>query len=110
MVLRLERPEGAVREQRARPGPEVLRREVATGDLAQVVIDVVGRDVADDPIVVDVLEELLPGQLLASPDDCRETPVPQADLVHDPGLAPEPEPDLRTADRRVAGAQGRQPE
>ena len=51
------------------PRPDVLRREVATGGLAQVVVDVVGGDVVDRAVVVDVLEELLAGQLLAAADD-----------------------------------------
>ena len=44
-------------------------------------------------VVVDVLEELLAGQVLAAPDDRREAPVAQADLVLAPGLAAEPEAD-----------------
>ena len=39
--------------------------------LAQVVVDVIRCDVADLAVVVDVLEQLLAGQLLAAPHDAR---------------------------------------
>ena len=47
---------------------------------------VLGGDVADFAFVVDVLEQLLAGQLLAAPDDRRQTPIAQADLVDRPDL------------------------
>ena len=110
-VGRLERPQRAVRQDRAGPRPEVLRGEVGPGRFAEVVVDVVGTDVADLAVVVDVLEELLAGQVLAASD--------QRPRVG--GRAGRPRaawPDLprnrkrtdATLDRRVPVAQGRQPE
>ena len=56
------------------------------------------RDLA---VVVDVLEQLLPGQVLAAPDDRREASVAQVHLVL-PRLATEPEADRRPSTLRVA--------
>ena len=61
-------------------------------------------------VVVDVLEELLAGQVLAAPDDRRQPAVAQADLVLLAGLAAEPEPDRGPVDRGVAVLERRQAE
>ena len=63
------------------------------GDLAQVGVHVVGGDVVRLAVVVDVLEQLLAGQVLAAPDDRRQAPVADPDLVLAAGLAAEPEAD-----------------
>ena len=105
-----EGPERPIGEHGPGPGPEILGRHVGAGDLAQVVVDVIGADVVGLAIRVEVLEELLPRQVLASPHDRREAPVPQADLMLLPGLAPEPEPDRGTAHRGVTRPQRGQPE
>ena len=60
-VRRLERPERAVGQNRAGPGPKVLRAELRPGRFTDVAVDVVRTDVADLAVVVDVLEELLAG-------------------------------------------------
>ena len=66
------------------PGAEILGGEVAPGDLAQVVVDVGGGDVARLAVLVHVLEQLLPRQFLALPHDARHAAVLHAEL---PGLA-----------------------
>ena len=76
-LARLERQQRTVREHGPGPRPEVLRRDVSARDLAQVRVDVLGADVADLAVLVDVLEQLLAGQLLAAPDDARQPPVPE---------------------------------
>ena len=43
------------------------------------------------PVVVEVLEELVPGQVLAALDDPREARVPDRDVVLDAALAAEAE-------------------
>jgi hypothetical protein len=59
---------------------------------------------------VDVLEELLAGQVTATPDDGRQAPVAQPDLVLLTGLAAEAERDGRAVDGGVPVAKRRQPE
>ena len=95
LVLGAVAPE---REDRRRPGPEVLGRDVvAARGLAQVLVDVLGADGSGLAVVVDVLEEVLAGQLLAAPDDRREASVDQLALLGAAALAPEPEADGRAA-------------
>ena len=53
----------------AGPGAEVLGGEVLAGDLAQVGVDVGRADRLRLAVVVEVLEQLLPGQVLAALDD-----------------------------------------
>ena len=88
----------------AGPGPEVLRGEVVAGDLAQVVVHVVGADVAPRAVLVDVLEQLLAGQLLALPDERGQAAVAHVDLVLLAALAAEAEADLAPRDRRRGGS------
>jgi hypothetical protein len=114
LALRVARLEGAqrpVREHRARPRPEVLGGDVgAAGRIAQVLVDVLRADVAHLAIVVEVLQQVLAGQLLAAGDDPRQPPVAEVDLVRLAALAREPEPDPRPVDARVPVAEGGQPE
>ena len=103
----LERPR---RQHRARPGAEVLRRELAAHHLAQVVVHVGRADVLDLALVVEVLEQLAARQFLAAPDDAREARIAERDVVELARLALEAEPDRRAGDSRVAVAQRRQAE
>ena len=94
-----------------RPGSEVLGRDlVAAGRLAQVVVDVLGSNGPRLAVFVDVLEQVLPGQLLAAPDERREAPVDQLALLGPAALAPKPEPNGRARHLRVPVAQRRDPE
>ena len=106
----LERPQRPVREHRARPGAEVLGREVVPADLAEVGVDVLGADVADLAGVVDVLEQVLTGKVLAARDDPAQPPVRHLDTVPLSGLADEAEPQRRAIDLRVAIAERGQAE
>src|SRR5688500_16069610 len=83
----LQRAEGPIRQDRAGPRPEVLRGHVGR-DLTEVLIHVVGGDVDDPAVVVDILEELLAGQIAAAPDDRCQATVAQADLDLLARLAP----------------------
>src|SRR6185436_6315535 len=58
----------------------------------------------------DVLEQLLPGQVLAAPDDRGQAAVAQSDLVKAAGLAAKSEPHGASPDRGVSVAEGRQSE
>src|SRR6476659_2117026 len=65
-------------EHGAVPGAEILGGDILAADLAQVSIDVRRRDVAILSLIVDILEELLAGQILARPDDLGDAPVTHA--------------------------------
>ena len=71
------------------PGPEILGGEVGARDLAEIVVDVRGVDVLYAAFLVDVLEELLAGQLLAALDNPGEATVSDVDLVVNAALAAE---------------------
>src|ERR1051325_9056543 len=77
-------------ENRTGPGPKILSREIRLGDLAEVLVHVARVDGSLLTIVVDVLEELLTGQILA--------------VLHDPGeffvLQIEGEPDAALSAKR----------
>ena len=65
----------------ARTVPAHVRKSFAVTSgaiVAEVVVDVVGRDVDRLAVLVDVLEQLLAGQVAAAPDDRGEAPVAQA--------------------------------
>ena len=110
-VLGLERPKRPIGQHRAGPGPEVLCGEVTAGGLAQVGVHVVGGDIADLAVVVDVCEQLLareaPGSAGSSPAS-RRSRRPTSWVV--PGLAAEPEAHGRALDRGVPATHRRQPE
>ena len=97
-------------QQRSGPRPEVLGGEAAARRLAEVRIDVVRGDVTDLAVVVDVLEQLLAGQLLATLHEAREPAIPEVDLLDLAGLRSKPEVDLGAFHDRVAVLQRRQPE
>ena len=81
----------AAAPQRCAPGAEVLRREIGTHGLSRYVLtwpDSIGRQLA---AVVDILKQALPRQLMALPNDLRETLVVDGDLVTGAALAAEPE-------------------
>jgi hypothetical protein len=72
---------------RSVPGAEVLRGERGTRDVPQVLIDLAGVDRVQRALVL-VLEQPLPGQLVAAPDDPHEPLVVDDDLVHRAALRP----------------------
>jgi hypothetical protein len=89
------------RQHRSRPGSEVLGGEILPADLAHVGVHVGGVDHLTIAVLVDVLEELVAGQLAAGFDDPREPRVSQIDRVLDAALAAEFEAHRGAADRRV---------
>src|SRR5258706_17021 len=112
-ALALRRPQQEKlprREHRARPGPEVLRRDVPAGDLAKIGVHVVRGDGLALAGRVDVFEELVPRQILALLDDAREALVGDRHRVIDAALAAEAEAHFRALDLDVTVAQRGQPE
>ena len=102
--------QGGSGQHRAGPGAEVLGGELGAGDLAQVRVDVLGRDALAGAVGVEVLEQHLAGQVLAALDGAGEATVLQGDLLPDAALGAEPEPEPVGGDRDVAIAQRRQAE
>jgi hypothetical protein len=76
----------------------------------QVVVDILGPHGPRRAFVVDVLEQVLAGQLLAAPDERREAAVDQGSFLGSAALASKAEPDRRAGDAGMSGAQRRQPE
>nr|GFB47739.1 hypothetical protein [Tanacetum cinerariifolium] len=68
-------------------GAIVLGGEIGTGQLVQVLIDVVGGNGVPLTVVVQVLEQVLAGQFHAALDDVRQAPVSDAEPVLDPAFA-----------------------
>ncbi len=87
------------------PGPEVLRGEILAGDLVEVRVHVLRADRPGDAVVVEVLEEVLSGELLQPRDHPREPPVAKVDLVVLPALSTEPEDQAGSLDVHVLRAQ-----
>ena len=111
--LRLERRERLQRrggQQRARPRPKILCGEFCSGDVLEILVDVGRVDHLPFTAFVDVLEQLVAGQIAACLDDLRKPPVLEIDGVPDAALAAELESHLRSADLRVLVAHRRQPE
>src|SRR6266852_387952 len=93
-------------EHRPRPGAKVLGGDIAAGDLAKIGVHVVRRDGLALAGGVDVLEKLVPRQVLALLNDAGEAPVGDRHRVIDSALAAEAEEQFRTLDLDVALAQG----
>ncbi len=87
-------------------GGEVLGIDVGGGDGAEVFVDVGGFDVVGIAVVVEELEELVAGKVVAALDDAGDAAVVEVDGVLDSGFAAEVEVDLRAVDIDVAVAQG----
>src|SRR2546429_4045199 len=92
-------------EDGAGPGAEILGREILAGDLVQVLVDVCRVDGLYLAVAIDVLEELLSGDLEEPLDDSRHPAVVELDRMLLATLAPEGESDLGADDVDVPVAQ-----
>src|SRR5207245_9190209 len=92
-------------EHGAAPGAEVLGADVAPGERAQIGIDVIRGDRLALAGGVEVLEQLLAGQIAATLDDVRKARLGERDDVLDAALAAEAEAQRRAVDLHVAAAQ-----
>src|SRR2546425_5994674 len=93
--------QGAGRDQRPRPGAEVLRREALAHHSLDVVVDVPPADVHDRAVFGDMLEEVFTGHLLQLADDPRHAAVPQLVDLLLAGFAAVVEPHRVTVDACV---------
>src|SRR5690606_37009 len=85
------------RRQRAAPGAEVLRTELAARGLVQVGVDLARLHRGQLAVVVAILEQRLPGELLATPQQPHQARVVEDDVVVLPALAAEAETGAATA-------------
>jgi hypothetical protein len=101
---------GCRSEHRAEPCPKVLCREVSSGDFPQVGVDIRGVHILPAPVFVEILKELLPGQIAALLDDTRETAIVDTHTVPLPALSSELKPQGRSLHLDVLIAHRRQAE
>src|SRR5438067_6021613 len=87
------------------PGPEILGAEILAGDLSKVGVDVIRFDAPRLPVLVQVLKQLLAGEILAALDDAGQAAVGEADRMSPSTLTSELEADGRPVDVRVPAAQ-----
>jgi hypothetical protein len=69
------------------PGTKIFGGKVLAGDLAQLLVHVGRREPVRDAFIVDVLEELLAGQLLTALDDARDAAIADCERARLAGLA-----------------------
>ena len=100
------RAERAEREHRPGPRPEVLGRDLCPGGLTEVVVDVGRLDRARLAVAVEVLEQLLAGEVLAALDDPGDAPVAHADRVELAALAAKSKAQPGSRRRSRAGCAG----
>src|SRR5689334_9252117 len=90
LLLCLRRPDCTQRfrgQHGAGPGAEILGRDLATGDLLEVRVDVFRIYFLAFAIVVQILEQLFARQLLTALNDSRDALVGYRDGVLDTALA-----------------------
>src|SRR5258707_7281291 len=98
------------RQLRAGPGAEIFRRDVLAGDLAQIRVDLLRTDRVLVTLFVEILEQLVAGQVSASFDDARESAIVDVALIAISALAAEAETNVTAVDADMTIAQCRQPE
>ncbi len=96
-------------QHRPRPSAKILGRDVAAGDLPKVGVDVARRDRVQLLLLVEILQKILPGQLLAGPNDPRHAPVAHRERPLLAALARELETNLGAFDRDVVAFESGQP-
>src|SRR2546428_6513728 len=90
------------------PSPEILCGKIHLSYLAQVFIDVVGVNASLRAIVIDVLEKLLPRQILAALDDLCESPIVKVEREFDAAFAAKCELNFRSLNFDMLVAHGGQ--
>src|SRR5947207_8444781 len=98
------------RQLRAGPGAEIFRGDVLAGDLAQICVDLLRTDRVLIALFVEILEQLVAGQVAAPFDDAREAAIVDIALVAISALAAEAEMNVAAFDADMTIAQCRQPE
>src|ERR1051325_4567684 len=107
-VEKLELPQCFGRELCPGPCSETLGCDLLAGDLAQIVICLGRADGVPIPLVIEVLEQLISGQISAILDNARETPVIDVGLVVLVVFSTKTDVDAAALDRHMSVSQGRQ--
>src|SRR5256885_4418549 len=90
LALRVEMAKSAQRlrrEMRAGPGAEIFRGNLFAGDLAQISVDLLRADDVLIALFVEILEQLVAGQIATAFDDAREPAIVDVALVAIAALA-----------------------
>ena len=108
-VEALDLPQRQRRQDGSRPGAKILGGDVLSGDLPEIRVHIGRGDILLRAVVIDILQELLAGQLLAGLDDLGDAAVLDRERPLLAALADETEADLRSVDRHVAVLERREP-
>src|SRR2546425_9795936 len=105
--LRIEGDRG---QNRSRPGPKIFGAEIFAGNFAEVLIDVLRSDVADFAAIIEILKQILAGQILQLGNDFRDAPVGHIDFMLASALAAKTETQFRAFDLDMSIFHGREAE
>src|SRR5271154_3007832 len=90
------------------PGPKILCGNLLTADLSQVIVDVRGIDRMPPAFIVDVLKQLVAGEVPAIFDDASQPPVVNIGFVPDVSLPSKAQMNAGAVDLDMPVAQCRQ--
>src|SRR5205807_1544606 len=93
----------------AAPGAEMLGAEFGADSIAYVTVDVVGAQLAPLAILVEILEQLLSGNILGAAHDPGDAPVDQFQLPFLAGFALEGKPQAGSSNLDMAVTQCGEP-
>jgi len=89
------------------PIPRIIfGRDLPTGDLPQIGVDIPGVHGLAPAFFVKILKQLLSGERLAAPHDAGDPPIRDGYRMHDAALAAEFESEARARDLNVTVAKG----
>jgi hypothetical protein len=97
------------RKDRPGPGAKILGGDIRAGDGPQIVVDVARRDSPQFLLLIQILQQFLPGQLLTRPDDLRDAAIAHRKRPSFAALADKLEAYLGPFDRHMPALQRRQP-
>ena len=92
----------------SRPCPEIFGAEIFAGNFAEVLIDVLRSDVAYFPGIIEILKQILAGQILQLGNNSRDAPVGHIDFMFMPALAAKTETQFRAFDLDMSIFHGRE--
>src|SRR5437868_3624308 len=70
------------------PSAKILRRKILASDLAQIFVHILGSDIAHVPVIIDVLKQILTGQILQPGYDRCDAAISHVDFMLAPAFAP----------------------
>ncbi len=82
-----DRIERDAAKHRSRPGAKVFGGEIFARNLAQIIVHILRSEVAHFALLIDILEKILPGQVLQLQDGLRDALIGRLHVVHASALA-----------------------